>query len=268
MKLNTLFALALACLSPAAFASGELIVLDSGHTQEFPGSFGPCGSKEAWVNQLVTLKVTRGLQDKGFKVKFTRELIADEADVADAPGTEPGDQLTARGDAANKLKADLMLSIHHDSMPEDGIAQDDSLCPDFPNEDKRIATEEFKQKFHIGFNAFAEDRNPKLPDAIKLATLIAEQLLAAGQKPANFHTPEVEPKSCGSCKFVDESKGVMTRKLGALKNARMPAVLIEVTNLRVPEMEKNALNPAYQQLIADAIVAGVEKYFAPPEKGH
>lgn len=247
--------------SAQVFAAGELIALDSGHTKEFPGSFGACGAKEAWVNQQVAVLVARGLQAKGYVVRFTRTLIDKEKEVAAEAGVEPGASLVARGVRANELNGALMISIHHDSMPEDGIVQDDSLCPDHVNEDKRVATAEFKAKFQIGYNTFADDRNPKLRDAIRLATDIAEQIQATGQTPANFHTPEVEPKSCGSCKFVDEAKGVMTRRLGALSRARMPAVLVEVTNLRVPEMETNAKDPAYQQMIADAIVAGVQKYF-------
>ncbi len=264
MKL-ILGAVVLASLAPQSFARGnrEMIFIDPGHTKDAPGVIGTCGTQEVWVNDQLALRVARLLQERNYRVNFSRDLIADKSEISQEAGRESTASLTGRGERANRARAAIMVSIHHDSMIETGLVQNDAACAELTHEDKRVVSDEFlaANKLKVGFNVFVQTGGPRFARSLDLAKAIGREFLGAGQIAANFHTPEIEPQSCGSCKFEDEELGVMSRRLGAISRATMPAVLVEVTNLRVLQMEKDANDPEYREMIAIAIVNGIEKYF-------
>lgn len=90
----------------------KVIVLDPGHSAWDPGAIAIDGLPEKVYNLALGLAVRDALSAYDCKVILTRE-----ADVALA---EPGDlsaELSARANVANKAKADLFLSVHHDAGP-------------------------------------------------------------------------------------------------------------------------------------------------------
>ena len=81
------------------------VVIDAGHGGKDPGATSVLGFYEKHVNLAVASEVARLLSDKGVKVRMTRS----------------GDsfiELEERAAIANRLKADLFVSIHSDSFPE------------------------------------------------------------------------------------------------------------------------------------------------------
>ncbi len=254
---------ALTLFASNALAKGELIHLDPGHTKDFPGVTGTCGTQEAWVNDQLTLRVTRLLQAEGYRVRFSRELIANKTDIAPKDGRESPESLRARGEGANRARAALFVSIHHDSMKEEHLIEDTTACGGQIFPDMRKITPEFLEQYKVGFNVFIhndESKTAKYGNSKKLASLIGANFVALEQTPANFHVPEVED-DCASCKIVDEANGVMHRNLGAIRIPTMPSVLIEVTNLRIPALEVNANDEAFREKIAEAIVHSINQYY-------
>lgn len=83
--------------------SGKLVLLDPGHGGKDPGSISYSGKYEKYVNMEVALKVKDKLESMGAKVALTRT----------------GDYYITnkeRGRMADSLNADILLSIHHNSL--------------------------------------------------------------------------------------------------------------------------------------------------------
>jgi N-acetylmuramoyl-L-alanine amidase len=81
------------------------VVIDAGHGGKDPGATSVLGYYEKHVNLAVAREVARLLSRKGLNVKMTRS----------------GDrfiELEERAAIANRLRADLFVSIHSDSFPK------------------------------------------------------------------------------------------------------------------------------------------------------
>jgi N-acetylmuramoyl-L-alanine amidase len=90
---------------------GKLIVLDPGHGASDPGAIGQRGSHEKTLNLNLGLQVKRILEQAGAKVVMTRQTDVDLS----TPDMSDRDELRARTMVANQRKADLFISIHHNS---------------------------------------------------------------------------------------------------------------------------------------------------------
>ncbi|SHK34401.1 N-acetylmuramoyl-L-alanine amidase [Selenomonas ruminantium] len=93
---------------------GRKIVLDPGHGGSDSGAIGPTGVMEKSVTLRVANEVRRLLIQEGAAVYMTRE-----ADIEVSPKRAAAsdiEELQARCDVANKVKADIFVSIHMDSF--------------------------------------------------------------------------------------------------------------------------------------------------------
>lgn len=90
---------------------GRVIVVDPGHGGKESGTVGPAGTKEKDVNLAVSRELATLLRQAGAEVMLTRE-----GDTGVAPeGSSLADDLKARVAIANRLKADLFVSVHHNA---------------------------------------------------------------------------------------------------------------------------------------------------------
>ena len=83
------------------------VVLDVGHTVEAPGALSARGVPEYEFN----LRLARQVEDKLIELGFGRTLLL----ITGGPAKSSLVQRVAR---ANLLRADLFVSIHHDSVPK------------------------------------------------------------------------------------------------------------------------------------------------------
>lgn len=267
LKLNTRSFFAFLCLfvSIRAWAEAPLVYIDPGHTLEFPGSIGACGTQEVWVNDAIASQLGESLRADGFRVEFSRLPNSDKSKIAPHDGRETPEALKARGDKANQLGANLFVSIHHDSIDEKMLTTDTKACPGQNIANPQVISQEFLSKpdIQVGFNVFFM-RNPERPlkteRSFNFAKMVGEEFVKLNQVPSTYHTPDYEP-SCQSCKIEDRNLGVMSRTLGVLRETKMPSVLVEVTNLRIEKEEINANNPAHQAQIVQALKASIKNYF-------
>lgn len=81
------------------------VVIDAGHGGKDPGATSILGYYEKTVNLAVAHKVARLLRRKGLRVETTRE-------------SDRFIELEERAAIANRLRADLFVSIHLDSSPK------------------------------------------------------------------------------------------------------------------------------------------------------
>ncbi|MEA3224653.1 MAG: N-acetylmuramoyl-L-alanine amidase, partial [Planctomycetota bacterium] len=96
---------------PAAGAEPSLrrvsgcVVIDAGHGGKDPGATSVLGGYEKTINLTVASKVARILSQRGLKVRMTRS-------------SDRFIELEERAGVANRLRADLFVSIHADSFPK------------------------------------------------------------------------------------------------------------------------------------------------------
>ncbi|QEI42407.1 Germination-specific N-acetylmuramoyl-L-alanine amidase [Dolichospermum sp. UHCC 0315A] len=90
--------------------SGIKIVLDPGHGGKESGASGPTGYLEKDVNLIISQLLRDELVKRGAKVVMTRE---DDRDVS----------LVERQEIINKEEPAIALSIHHNSLPDNGDAE-------------------------------------------------------------------------------------------------------------------------------------------------
>jgi N-acetylmuramoyl-L-alanine amidase len=90
--------------------AGLRIVVDAGHAPE-PGAVGPTGLPERDANLGVALDLARLLEDRGAEVVLTRD--------ADTPN-DLAPALLARAALPRDADADLLVSVHHNALP-DGV---------------------------------------------------------------------------------------------------------------------------------------------------
>jgi len=249
----------------SAWAESPLIVLDSGHTPSHPGAISTCGKPEVDYNDQ-TVAILKKALEKNYRVLLTRlpdhEVLPSSAgDNSNELGRESGASLSRRAEIANEAGAQVLISIHHDSVDDDPanglVAFDPAICDGHGG--FRISPA-FKAQNKIGYNIFvtAGQRGPRLEGATRLATLIGKRLAADGLTASNYHIPETG--DCKSCFPVDINAGVWNQTLRVLRESKMPAILIETENISDPDLEKLADSKAFNALIAAAIKGGLDEY--------
>lgn len=90
--------------------SGIKIILDPGHGGKEPGAAGPTGYLEKDANLAISKLVRDRLEERGASVYMTRE---DDKALS----------LDERVAMIDKLQAAIAISIHHNSLPDNGDAQ-------------------------------------------------------------------------------------------------------------------------------------------------
>jgi N-acetylmuramoyl-L-alanine amidase len=256
-----LMMVALSVLPTVLFAASPIIILDSGHDPLHPGARAVCGEFEHVYNDRI---VAAFLKATSARVLLTREPGNPPA-LPGAGNTLSGNRQTlktslqARTELANSNNGDLFISIHHDSVARRFIVSDKKLCGGKGGH--KIAPE-FRKKHAIGFNVFVhqEANNPHYPESLRFAKLVSEELLALGREPSTYHYfPEDD---CRSCRPVMRELGIWHQQLYVLRQAQMPAVLIEVGNIVDVEDEARMNTDLFRIQFAQALDKAVSRYFS------
>jgi N-acetylmuramoyl-L-alanine amidase len=225
---------------PSACKRGEFrLALDVGHTAKQPGATSARGAKEYDFNLRLAKVIERKLIDAGFTK--TALLITD--------GTMYK-ALAARVAKANRMPADLFLSIHHDSVPDQFLEK-----WEYEGEE-RVYSDRFK-----GHSLFISDDNPERANSLQFAKFLGKELKDRGLQ----YTPHYVEKFMGSRQriLVDADTGVYRYdQLIVLRTTRMPAVLLEAGSIINRDEELEVATPERQALIANATVAAVDAYCA------
>lgn len=198
------------------------IVVDTGHTPKRPGATGASGRVEYLYNLDLSDAVARDLKALGATV--TR-VAADGKEIA----------LTQR--ATRAPGADFFVSIHHDSMQQHYI-------------------DAGRQREFAGFALFVSEKNPRYEQSLACARAIGEQLLAAGEKPSEYHAEPIEGENRP---FVDRRLGIHRYDgLAVLRTAPMAAVLVEAGVIVNPDEEVRLARPDTIARLAQAIAQGTQ----------
>jgi N-acetylmuramoyl-L-alanine amidase len=215
------------------------IVLDVGHTAKSPGAKSARGADEFDFNLRLAKQIDQALLEAG----FAKTVLM----VTDGRANQ---SLYARVARANDLSANLLLSIHHDSVPDKFLEKWDY------NGKRKTFSDRFK-----GHSIFVSDDNIDPKDSLLFGSILGQQLKARGFQ----YTPHYTESFMGRWKRVllDAIVGVYRYDtLFVLKKTQMPAVLLEAGSIANRDEELEMASPERQQLISAAEVDAVDRFCA------
>ena len=222
-------------------------VVDVGHTIEVPGAISARGVVEYAFNLQLADAVKQALVAAGFD-RTVRLVTA----------TAPPKGLIERAALANKMHADLFISIHHDSVP-------DYLLETWQYEEQQ---HQFSDRFQ-GYAIFMSHDNVDRAGSLQFGRLLGKALQARGLQ----YTPHYTLPLMGNRRreLIDAAAGVYRYdQLIVLRNTRMPAVLLEAGSIVNRQEELELASPERRELISAAVVSAVKDFCMarPRRSGH
>lgn len=206
-----------------------LIAIDIGHSPKHPGARSSRGIFEFEFNQRIAGIVEAQLKATGYDTLLNP--VPHEAD--DSP--------RQRAHRVNKAKAQILISIHHDSV------QEQFLEPWIYN-----GRREYFSDIFSGFSLFFSTNN-RFPDkSLALAVILGDQLLLHGFTPTLHHADPVEGENRP---LIDAKRGIYTHSnLALLRWVKVPAILLECGVIVNRHEEATLSDVKTQKRIASAIV--------------
>ncbi len=222
--------------------SSKVIVIDPGHGGKDTGAVGYKRKREKDIVLAIAKRVYKELKSKGFRVYLTRR----------------GDYfvtLRNRTKMANRVKANLFISIHANAAPTKrkylsmkGL-ETFFLSPARSARAKRIAALEnrvdMKNLSYYSKNVFLNFINRE-------KTILSNKLAIDVHRSILAHLRQRYRVSDG---------GVRPGPFWVLVGAQMPSILVEVGYITNPTEAMRLSNPLYQKYIAKGIAQGVQNYF-------
>ena len=216
------------------------IVIDPGHGGHDPGAVGLNGIMEKEVVLAISLKL--------------RELLKEELglDVVMTRSTDVFIPLEERTAIANKVNADLFVSVHANAAPNRLASGIETYYLNLAKTEKaaQLAAKENGTSLEkvsvlqaILFDLMA---NYKLNDSAHLA----EEVQRALYKKAHHRHSDIK------------NLGVKQGPFYVLVGATMPSILVECAFLSNLQEEARLKESAYQQMTAEGILDGIRSYIA------
>jgi N-acetylmuramoyl-L-alanine amidase len=213
------------------------LVLDVGHTDQVPGAKSARGLREFDFNLRLAKLIEQQLIDAG----FTKTVLL----VTDGPALQ---SLARRVARANAARADLLLSIHHDSVPDSMLEKWDY------NGEPHFFSDRFK-----GHSLFVSYENSDRKGSLRFARLLGLALKSRGLQ----YTPHYTEKIMGRRRreLLDPEAGVYRYdQLVVLRYPHMPAVLLEAGSIINRDEELLMGTPEHQAVVAAAAVEALEGF--------
>ena len=225
-----------------------IIALDPGHGGEDPGAIGPGGTRE----KDVVLRLARRLRDRINATRINGHTLH-------AFLTRDGDffvPLHVRVQKARQVQADLFVSIHADAFftprPQGASVFALSHGGASSSAARWMAAKENKADLIGGINVKAKDQqvaralldmstSAQIKDSLKLGGTLLSEIGRVGK----LHKPRVEQAG-----------------FAVLKAPDIPSVLVEAAFISNPDEESKLNSEAYQEQLANALMRGIEGYFA------
>ena len=220
------------------------IMLDPGHGGEDPGAVGRSGSYE----KHITLSIARRLKAKIDAEPNMRAVLTRDTDFF-VP-------LQMRVQKARRIQADLFVSIHADAFtrPDANGSSVFALSESGASSSaaRYLAQKENAADLIGGVNIDVKDpmlartlldlsQTATISDSLKLGRAVLDEIGGINR----LHKPQVEQAG-----------------FAVLKAPDIPSILVETAFISNPEEERRLNDDAYQNKMAEAIIAGIRKYFA------
>ena len=230
---NLNFSAAKPTCDPAKFR----IVVDVGHTAESEGAISARNVSEFVFNLRLARQVEVKLKAAGFSE--TRLLVTEG---------KARRSLFKRVDAASNLSADLLLSIHHDSVP-------DKFLEPWEFEGKKS---HFSDRFS-GHSVFVSRDNADFKTSLAFAELVAKEMKTQGLEYARQYSQPIMGHY--QHPLLNKETGVYSYdKLIVLKSTRMPAVLLEAGSIINRDEELKMGSDERRDTISSGVAAAAKQF--------
>ncbi len=234
----------LAKAGPAKTDRLIIVALDPGHGGEDPGAIGPGGTRE----KDVVLQVAQLLRERINERPHMRAYLTRDGDFF-VP-------LHVRVQKARRVQADLFISIHADAFysqrPQGASVFVLSERGASSSAARWLADKENAADGVGGVNIQVRDQalrqtlldmstTAQINDSLQLGGAMLGEIGRVGK----LHKPRVEQAG-----------------FAVLKAPDIPSVLVETAFISNPDEEERLRDPAFQNKLADALMRGIERYFA------
>lgn len=217
--------------APAKFR----LVLDVGHTPEVPGAISARGVGEYEFNWRLANEAYEALRRAGFSRTYLINARQREMSLGE------------RVSEARRRKADLLVSIHHDSV-----------LPQFLKNGKIEGVEREFTTYARGYSIFVSEGRSTSAKSLAAARLLGNALQAQGLVGS---THNGEPIKGANRKRLDAHANVYAYPaLVVLKYAKMPSLLFEGGVIKNPADETRMNNPEHRAKLVNAIVSMAQSY--------
>jgi N-acetylmuramoyl-L-alanine amidase len=220
------------------------VMLDPGHGGEDPGAIGRGGSLE----KNVTLAVARRLKARIDSQPNMRAALTRDADFFVPLGK--------RVEKARRVQADLFVSIHADAFIKP-TARGASVFILSENGASSSAARWLAQK----------ENEADLVGGVNLGVkdpYLARTLLDLSQTATRSDSTKVASAVLGELGRIGRLHKASVEQAGfaVLKAPDIPSILVETAFISNPEEEARLIDEDYQDQLADALLAGIKRYFA------
>ncbi len=236
--------------APAPQKTDRLIIiaLDPGHGGEDPGAVGPSGTREKDVVLQIAHRLQARINVAAVNGNPMRAYLTRDADFF-VP-------LHVRVQKARRVQADLFVSLHADAFmtPAARGASVFALSQGGASSSaaRWMADKENRADLIGGVNVKSQDAQvahalldmsttAQINDSLKLGGALLGEIGNVGK----LHKGQVEQAS-----------------FAVLKAPDIPSVLVETAFISNPEEEARLRSEVYQEQLADAIMRGIQRYFA------
>ncbi len=225
-----------------------IVALDAGHGGEDPGAVGPGGTREKDVVLRIAHLLRDRINGRSVNGNAMRAYLTRDADFF-VP-------LHVRVQKARRVQADLFVSIHADAFftphPQGASVFALSQGAASSSAARWMADKENKADLIGGINVQAKDAQvqralidmsttAQINDSLKLGSVLLGEIGRVGK----LHKARVEQAG-----------------FAVLKAPDIPSVLVEAAFISNPEEETKLASDEYQTQLADALMRGIEAYFA------
>jgi len=212
-----------------------VIAIDPGHSKKHFGAVSSRGVPEYNFNISIANVLLLKLQNHNKMDAFI--INPDGGDIS----------LKERTEIAQKRKANLYISLHHDSVQPKYISYWKYKGK------KNHYSDDFK-----GYSIFISDKNVNKDDSFKFSKLLGKEFRKFGFVPTLHHAEKIKGENR---KLLDKTLGIYRfDDLIVLKTASMPAVLIECGVIVNRKEELLITSNKFKQDLSNAIVSAIVKY--------
>ncbi len=212
------------------------IMIDAGHGGKDPGASGARGIKEKDINLRFAKILGKKLEQKGFKVRYTR---TSDTFIA----------LEDRTAMANLAKVDLFISIHCNAFMSSKMTGLETYYLDLATSKDavRVAARE-----NAGSAKSVSDLQVILTDLMLHSKIDESKDLAVNVQKRIVRNVKK--------KYKIRDHGVRSAPFYVLVGATMPAILVEMGYITNPAEAKRLTQKRYLERLADGLVDGISAY--------
>ena len=209
-----------------------MVVIDAGHGGHDPGT-SHFGLKEKYLALDIARRLKQALQNEGLQPVMTRE-------------TDQFIPLSGRPAIANRLRADLFVSVHINANPRSSVSGVEVY---YPRESVVAASAQWPPSV-----APADAGIPSVTVKQVLWDLVLTR--------SRSHSRRLASTICRSMRrdLPVPCHGAKAARFVVLREAWMPSVLVEVGYVTNPAEAQRLGTPEYRQAIAQSIAEGITAY--------